>query len=104
MAVIAPTTLSASQLYSPSSATVTRSKRKLRSSKTLTRSIFFCFFVFLRKRKTKQTGNSSQTLIIVQNLPKGILPPDAVRNHKTSGIGSPPTRQGKVTDVPSKTI
>jgi len=38
------------------------------------------------------------------NLPKGILPPEAVLSHRTSGMGSPPTRQGKVTEAPSKTV
>lgn len=37
-------------------------------------------------------------------LPSGMFPPDADRLHRTSGMGSPPTRHWKTTDRPATTV
>lgn len=39
-----------------------------------------------------------------ENLRSGILPPEAVRRHRTSGRGSPPMRHWKTTELPTTAV
>lgn len=60
-----------------------------------TRRLQLCFQIRQQQHKKPHS---------IQHSPSGILPPDAVRRHSTSGNGSPPTRHWNVTDDPTTDV